>query len=192
MSAHAAIESLKRYPSAILSVVVILVCLVLYLLRGDIAAELEMTESASFSRIRLVEKNTANAVGITADLELLNTKVEAIQQRLFNRDQKAVITNFFYALEDDAELLITSISQVPTEDVTYSKGGSLELQNYLALSYELILEATFKEFLKVLYTLHTADPFIRVVDYQLTSEDVSSSSAILKIRVRLVVLAKKN
>lgn len=192
MNINDVIKNLKLYPLAVISFVVVLVCLVLNFLRGDLVTSLETTESELYSRIRVIEKNKVNASGLKSDLENLQAQVDTIDERLFDRYETAVNTNFFYALENEAELVIKSVSQSAREDTTYSKGGVLELGTYSALSYEFIFEAKYREFLKLLYKLHVADPLMRVVDYGITAGASPDLSEVHNVRIRLVVLAKKN
>jgi hypothetical protein len=192
MNVNDVIENLKLYPLAILSFVAMLACLVLHFIRGDVVANLELAESELNSRIRVIEKNKANADGLETDTEALLAKVDAIDGRLFDRRKTAVNTNFFYGLENEADLVITSVSQAAKEAQVYSKGGALELDTYTALSYDFVFEAKYNEFLKLMYKLHTADPLMRVANYQISAGDSVKSSGIHNIRMNLFVLAKRN
>jgi len=188
---HKLIRTLKEYPIAVLCAVVILVCSAAIFLRGGAALQLSAKEADLNSRIRTIDQNVKNAKGIREDVEEVELLVEQIEARLFNRDQRAVNINFFYDVEDRLGIRIANISQMPTEDALYSKGGVKELKLHSTISYNLSLNGTFQQILAFLYELHRVDPMIRVAGFQIAKGGARGSDGeTLDARLRLVVLAE--
>lgn len=189
---HKLIRSLKEYPVAILCIIVILVCSAAIVLRGGVALELSAKEADLTSRIRTIDQNVKNAKDIRKDLEELELLVEQIEARLFNRDQRAVNINFFYAMENRLNVRIANISQMPTEDPLYAKGGVKELKLHSTISYNISLKGTFQDILTFMYELYRVDPMIRVGDFQIAKGGArGSDEGMLDARLRLIVLAEK-
>lgn len=186
------IRILKDYPIAVLSAVVIIVCGAAIVLRGGTALELTAKEADLNSRIRTIDQNVKNAKDIRKDVEEVELLVEQIEARLFNRDQRAVNINFFYAMENRMQVRIANISQMPTEDALYAKGGAKELKLHSTISYNLSVNGTFQEILAFFYELHRVDPMIRVADFQIAKGGSrGSDDNTLDARLRLLVLAEK-
>lgn len=185
------IRILKSYPLAILCVLVILVCAVIIFLRGDIASELSAKEDDLNVRILTIDRNIKNAKNLKEDVDELQSYIDQINGRLFNRDQRAVNINFFYAMEDQLDVRISNISQMSDEDEIYAKGGSRELKLYSTISYDISVDGQFGDILEFLYELQRVDSFIRVVSVQLGDAGRSEGqTGELQARIRLVVLAE--
>lgn len=183
---------LKEYPLAVLSVLVVLVCSVAIFLRGGVAQELSAREADLNSRIRTIDQNVKNAKNLKEDVAEAELLAEQIEARLFNRDQRAVNINFFYALEDRLNVRIANISQMPTEDPIYAKGGARALNSHSTIAYNVSLNGRFVDILTFLYELHRVDPLIRVADYQIAKGNARGAATDnLDARLRLIVLAEK-
>lgn len=186
------IRTLKDYPIAVLCVVVIIVCSVAIFLRGGSALELSAKEADLNSRIRTIDQNVKNAKDIGQDVEEAELLVEQIEARLFNRDQRAVNINFFYGLENRLNVRIANISQMPTGDALYAKGGVKELKLHSTIGYNLSLSGTFQDILAFIYELYRVDPMIRVADFQIAKGGARGGDGeTLDARLRLIVLAEK-
>ncbi|MEN8661999.1 MAG: hypothetical protein ACN4GF_07360 [Lentimonas sp.] len=188
---NAVIENIKRYPLVFISVAVILICLVLIVMRGDVVATLEQTEGDLYGRVRVIEKNKINANGLKAELEQVRAKVATIDERLFDPNKSSLNANFFYSLEEQVDILITQVNLVESQDPMLSKGGSYELKQYGALTYNLMIEGTFTEIIRFMHKLHVAKPLIRIADFQIQEGAQSAIPGALKTNIRLLVLARK-
>ena len=186
------IRTLKDYPIAVLCVLIIAVCSMLIILRGGAAEELSAKEADLNSRIRMIDRNAKNAKNLDQHVETIERLVEQIEARLFDRDQRAVNINFFYALEDRLNVRISDISQMPAEDPLYAAGGARELKLHSTIGYNISLSGSFQDMLRFLYELRRVDPMIRLADFQIekgNGRDRNGDS--LDARLRLLVLAEK-
>lgn len=191
MSANSIVVTIKHYPLAVCSAILLVVFGAVIFLRGDVLSQLETTESELNSRIRTIEQNLINSNGLEAEVEQLESEVVSIDRRLFDRSQSAVNANFFYGFEDKADVLITGVNQLQVDDAILSKGGPNELKLYTALVYEIGCEGGFSQILSFLFQLHAADPLIRVADFQL-SEGSKTAPGALTAKLRVLVLARQN
>lgn len=183
----ALMEKFKDYPLVVLSGVVILVCLVLYFIRGDMATTLEQTEGELYGQIRVIEKNKISANGLDAELEQLEAYVKSIDEgdRLFNPNQSAFNANFFYELEDEVDIVITRVDQV------LARSDELELKEYSTITYSLSVEGTLSNLIRLMYTLHVAQPLMRVADFRVSDNARSLIPNSLGAELRVLVLAQK-
>jgi len=182
---------LKRYPVAVVSGIVIILCLAAFFLRGDVLTELERQEEELNSRLRVIDKNAKNSKGLSEDLELVGAQVEEVDTRLFDREERAINTNFFYDFEDRVDVLISSVNQSPGEDPALGKGGPNALAEHTALVYTIELSGTFVNVVKLLYELHVAEPFIRVADFEIDRGSRTASDD-LRAVLRVLVLAEND
>jgi len=193
MNLSAMTDKLKQYPLAVLCGGLLIVFIVIIFLRGGVASDLSVEESDLNSRIRTIEQNTKNSNNLKRDAEDLNVIVEQIDARLFDRDERAININFFYAVEDRVDVVVSGISQLPQEDPIYAKGGPRELKLHSTLVYNISLNGSFENILRFFYELYRVDPLIRVADYQLSAaRGVDADPDQLEARVRVLVFAQKD
>ncbi|MGZ0656035.1 hypothetical protein ACWPKS_10570 [Coraliomargarita sp. W4R72] len=186
------IRNLKNYPLAVLCFVVILICAIVIFVRGDAAMELNAKEADLNSRIRTIDQNVKNSKNLEQEVDEIQLLVEQIETRLFNRNQRAVNINFFYALEDRLDVRITNIGQMPAGDPIYSKGGARALKLHSTIGYNISLTGQFDEILVFMYELHRVDPLIRVADFQIADSSRQGSPGSLEARLRVIVLAEND
>ncbi len=192
MSPKRIIEVFKTYPLAFICSLLIVACAVFLFMRGGVSEELSIQEADLTSRIRTIDENVKNANGIDKDVEDLESIVEQIDARLFDRDERAININFFYALEDDLDVVFSDISQLPTEDPVYAKGGPRELKLHSTLVFNIVVGGAFEEVLRFLYELHRVDPLIRVADFQIGDVGKLDQPDNVSARLRIIVLAEKD
>ncbi len=185
------ISILKNYPLAIICFVVVAVCGAVIFLRSGNLVELYAHEADLNSRIRTINQNIKNAKDLEQQVQEVELLVEQIEARLFDREQRAININFFYDLEDRMEVRIANISQMPSEDSTYAKGGPRELKLHSTIAYNMSLNGKFDEILRFMYELYRVEPLIRVADFQIATANLNSNEGELEARLRLVVLAEK-
>ena len=182
---------IKKYPIAVTCWLLIVVFAVLILLRSGVAAELEITESDLNARIRTIEQNDKNSIDIQQDTEDLTVLVEKMKTLLFNPNERAINVDFFYRLEDLANVVISEIRQLPMPDPIYAEKGPRELKLHTTLVFDISCRGTFENILKFMNDIHRVEPFIRIADFELSRQDRQVDSSIVNARMRLIVLAKK-
>lgn len=190
-SSNKFIDTLKRYPLAVICFIVIVVCAVVLFLRAGILAELSAEEADLNSRIRTIDQNVKNAKDLEEHVDEVGLLVEQIQARLFDREQRAVNINFFYDLEDRMDVRIANINQMPAEDSAYAKGGPRELKLHSTIAYSMSLGGEFDQILDFMYELYRVEPLIRVADFQIAVGNRKEKGEGLEARLRLIVLAEK-
>lgn len=186
------IDKLKQYPLALTCAVLILVFIVVLFLRGGVAAELAAEEAELDARIRTINENIKNSKNLEQDTAKLNAMVEEIDALLFSRDERAMNINFFYNFEDETDVVISNISQLPQPDPIYADGGVRDLDLHATLVYSINLSGSFSNILRFLYEIYRDDHFIRVADFQIAREEGEMGGASVDARLRVLVLAEEN
>ena len=187
------IRTLKHYPLASICGVLLVLLVAFIVVRGDTASQLEVREDELNSRLSKIDINAENAKGLEADVNSIEAAVDYKDERLFNRGQRAINTNFFYSLEEEADVLVTQVSQSPQEDPVLGAGGPRELKLHDVIVYSISVDGNFEGILRFLSALHHVKPYIRVADMTLSASDRRGASrAALTAKLRVLVLAKKN
>lgn len=192
MSLPPFVERLKQYPLAVISAVLIVVFIVLIFLRGGVVEALSIEESDYNAQIRAIDQNVMNANELAEEVEGLELIVEQINARLFDRNERAININFFYAFEERVDVVISNIVQLPEPDVVYATAGPRELKLHSTLVFNITMKGSFENVLRFLYELHRVDPLIRVADFQLSDAKNETNSDVLDARMRVLVLAQKD
>ena len=181
-------DQLKRYPLAVVCFALLLVFVVLIFLRGGVLPELSIRETDLNAEIRTIEQNSKSSTGLKPQLEELDSRVEEIQSRLFNRDDRAININFFYALEDRVGVVIANVNQDSSPDPVFSKGGKRELKLHSTLVYNIGLSGSFESIVKFFYEIHQVAPHARIADFQVRS---GNEEGVLDANLRILVMATK-
>jgi len=192
MSFSAIINKLKQYPLAVICLSLLLVFIVIIFLRGGVLDELSIVEADLNSRIRTIKENTKNAVDLEKDVEDLNLIVEQINARLFVRDERALNTDFFYALEKRVNVSDFNATQLAMADEAHDKGGPRELKLHSTIVFNIAFAGSFEETLRFFYELHRVDPLIRIADFQLSGGARGNRLGNLDARLRVIVMAQKD
>lgn len=179
---------LKKYPLAIACFLIFAACLVLMFLRGDRLSELTTKEASLNSRIAVIERNERNAVGLEGQLEQAEAAIAEMKSRLFKREERAVNASFFYDMEAEFGVRITSINQQPGGYGFYNKGGIHELKRNSTMVYSISLSGQLTEILSFIHQFTQVDPFVRVVSLQLERGNQAAGS--LNCNLSVVVLSE--
>lgn len=187
------IDKLKEYPVAVISALVFIGCAVVVFMRGDLVAELSLRETELIAQIRTVNDNVIDSRNLEQDVESLQGYVAAIDERLFNRNERSINTAFFYSYEDKLDIIISNVSQLTDEDPALIKGGPNELSLHSGIVYEIRVDGTFQEILEFMYEIQQADALMRIANFEVyASTAVGAAPGTLSAKLHVVVLAEKN
>lgn len=186
------LDKIKQYPPAAISLIVFVFLGVILIMRGGVVDALTVREAELIKRIQTINTNIKNSTNLEQDMQVLQRDFDAIREHVFNRNERAANTDFFYSFEDRLDVLITEVTQLTTKDPALVKGGPNELKQYSAIIYDIKVTGTFRKILEFLHTIYQADAFIRVAGFQI---DVSRGQELdvknLTGRLRVIVLAEK-
>lgn len=191
MNKDTIIGIIKGYPLALTCIVLTLGSLAALFLRGGIVDELIIAEGDHNSRLRIIQKNLQNSQNLSEDLQSLESVLSGVSERLFDREERAVNINFFYAFEDEVDVVLTSISQRNGGDPLYDKKGSRALKKYSTLVYDIDVAGSFSSVVEFIEKLSLVDPLIRVADYNVSTSGKGATRNSVNADLRVIVLAKK-
>lgn len=181
---------LKKYPLAIICFVIFVTGGVLTSMRGGQLTELENEEQELNARDRVIKRNVRNAIGIKEELERVQTVVEAMQSKLFRREERAVNANFFYDMETPFDVRITQISQQGGDHRFYTQGGIHELKLHSTTVFSIGLVGQIENILSFVHQLKEVDPFVRVTNISLAMGNQNQGAGFLQCSLSLVVLSE--
>jgi len=186
------VDKLKQYPVAVIGAVVLILCMGVAFLRGGVVAELSAQETELIARIRTINDNVKNSKNLEQDVESLEGYVVSIDERLFDRNERSINTNFFYSLEDQLDIIISDVNQLTVEDPALIKGGPHELTLYSGIVYEITVSGTFQEILGLMYEIQKVDSLMRIANFQVdVANGKGATLGTLFAKLRVVVLAEK-
>lgn len=185
------LEKLKTYPLAIISFLLVIIFLGLNFSRSGITDELSVEEGDLTSKLRAIEENVKNAEGLNGHLEALETLVSEINERLFDRDERAVNINFFYDLENQYDVTFDSINQRAAPDALYEPKGARELKRHSTIVFNLNLSGSFKDVIRFIHGLHQVEPLLRVADFRVSDAAEVESPEDVNATLRIVVLSER-
>ena len=176
------LDKLKTYPLAIFCFTVGFVCLVLLYLRSGIVDELSVKETDLTSELRKIEENVKNSKNLDQHRSEMEALVEEIDARLFREGERASNLNFFYELEEAQDFSYGSLNQRGAESAIYRKGGARPLNEFSTMVFSISLEASFERILRIMHTLETSYPVIRVGSFDLRGAGTVSRRGVVRQR----------
>ncbi|MEM7790477.1 MAG: hypothetical protein AAF546_03665 [Verrucomicrobiota bacterium] len=191
MAGNSIVDKLKRYPLALLSLVCWIAIAIVIFLRGDALGNLESKENELSSSLRLVEGNAVSSKDLESQVERLEKDVEAIENRLFKKERRAINTDYLYSFEEDHDILIREVKLSEAEDSNHKKGGPNELKIKSAIVYNVSLTGGYQSFMEYIYSLYKSDAFIRIADLDITGTKNSGTESSLQAKLRILVLSEK-
>ncbi len=193
MKAPAFLAKLRQYPLAVVCVGIFIGMVVLAFLRGNQVELLSTTEQGLSSRLGVIKTNQMNTPGLAEEVEAVEARVEDFKKRLFDRDQRAINTDFFYNMEDSVDVRILEVSQTSANHSATMPGGPHELKQHDVIVFDLSVRGTFPEIVGYLQRLHQVDPFVRVSDLEIggAGRGDAAIGAALSASLRVLVLARQ-
>ncbi len=181
------LEKLKGRIPAVVCAILAVVAFVYTYARGAMEATLVESETALTSEINQIDANTRAAAELANQLETLNQSVESIEARLFQASARAINTNFFYQMEELADI---RVAQVRQGSVIAPEGN----REYAAIEYTLVAEGTFTDLVQFLYNLRTVNAFIEIRTFDIRGASgggATRDAANLTLSCTIRVLAQK-
>ncbi|MEM1223647.1 MAG: hypothetical protein AAGH40_12900 [Verrucomicrobiota bacterium] len=192
MKDNVIVDKLKRYPLALISFVCWIAIIVVIFMRGDALENLEGEESELSSSLRLIEGNAVSSKDLENQVEKLEADVKEIEGRLFNKERRAINTDYLYSFEEDHDIAISNVKISEAEDNNHKKGGPNELKVNSAIVYNVSLSASYQNFIEYIYSLYKSDAFIRIADLDLTASKDTATNGELRAQLRILVLSEKD
>lgn len=188
------VEILKRYPIAIGCALLALVGVGLIVMRGDVLGEVQREEEQLQSRIKIIDTNSKQSKGIEEDVAKLEEYIELLDGRIFDREKRAINTNFFYAFGEDMDVSITNVSQRREEPKLFAKSGPNALSLHSTIGYDISVVGKYGELIKFMHKFFVVDSVARVTSFSLSPSNTGAGGAdpSLKLSMEVVVLSKKD
>jgi len=181
-----------RYPVALVCVGLIAVFVVVFFLHRDVVEALSAQEQDKEARIRVIEGNVNEAKGLESDVEKLESLVQRVDGRLFQPEARSENKDSFYSFEDEFDVLIADVRQLPGEPAALKKGGVHELKLHSVIVYELVVNAEYADVLRFIDGLYRAKPIMRVSDFKISQSRVSGAQGeSLTFAFRVYVMSAK-
>ena len=188
------IDKFKEYPAAVISALVFIGCVAVVFMRGDLVPELSVQETELIARIQTIKDNVIDSRNLEQDVESLHGYVAVIDERLFDRNERSINTNFFYSFENKIDIIIADVSQLTVEDPALIKDGPNELSLYSGIVYEIRARGTFQEILGFMDKIQKMDSLMRIANFELYAATTTQEAApdTLMAKLQVVVLAEKD
>lgn len=169
---------------------VVLVCLCVYIVRGDqITRQAADYDDLSVRSTRIL-KNLKYASDIEADLEVVRTTMNDVESRLFSPEDLATNQRYFYKAESVAGVDMTSIQQIikPLPDGKLNKKSRKEAENskFQEIIYEMDVQGTYVELLSFIREIEGGSAFSILEGLSVVPSKTDSSEVSMSISVSLL------
>ena len=185
----------KRYPVAIICALISIVGAGVIIMRGGVLGSLSAKEEELSLRLGVIESNSKTGRGIENDLESLQAAVKDLEGRVFDREKRAINTNFFYAFADGMGVAVTQVTQQSIESRLFSKGGARELSLHSTIAYDITAIGPHAALLAFMHKFHEVDEITRVSSFSVVPDQKSVASGgepELRLTMEVLVLSQKN
>lgn len=186
---HSPLNKIRRYPIATGAVGVTLALLAIFFLRGNAVPGLEVREADLVAQVRLIESNAQSATGLSGDLDTVEATVEEIESRLFDREELAINTSFFYGLDDQLGAQVREVTQAGAE--TARRGDANKgLKTYSVITYNLSVAGSYAELVEFLGVVDSVSPFARVSSFELKQGSGAGGKNSINLNMKVEVLGR--
>ncbi len=185
MDSEALLAKLKQYPIAVGGVVLAIVFGLLIYFRGGKIPELEAKQEDLDLRWKTIQTNAKQAVDINEDVSRMTQFAGEIDERLIDRDARAINYQYFYRLEESSGVSLTTLNQsasVPAISVPLSLTAPVE--------YAVAAAGTYPQILNFLYSLEHGRIFSRIETFSCTAASDEEANNV-KINLKMSILGTK-
>lgn len=185
-------ENLKKNPSLLLGVFILVVCLAFGFLRASQLAKLSVAEADLNTKLDKISLNIKHSEKIDEDIQKLSELVGAIEERLFVGEERSTNIDYFYSFEEKLDIVISEVEQLDDSRGKFAEDGPHRLELYSVINYDIRVNGSFREVLRFLYEIYQIDSIMRVSEFQIdSSNNKGSETNELSAKVRVAVLARK-
>lgn len=192
MNAQAILEKIKQYPVPVVCGIVIVIALILLFIRGPKAEELDGTLSDYERNWKQIQANASRSRGLESHVKKLENLKSEVDSRLMSTETVAINYEFFYALEKQTGVRITSMDQREALEGNALPGQIAGMENYIAIPYNLIIEGRFSQILEFLKELNRGRYIIRLDTFNFSATQSEDASGEIVSRFELFILGRKN
>jgi uncharacterized DUF497 family protein len=189
MNTEKILTTLKKYPVAVAAGLLAVVLFGATQFRSGRTEALEAENQVLQREASIVERNTVNAVRLAEDVESVRSLVEATEDRLMARGQRALNQEYFYRTARQSGVRIVSFRQAASSEAGAAVGGSLavELAEYEPITFALRAQGSFAEIVRFLGELREGEHFSRINNF--TTEMLTEDGAeVLQVALNVDVL----
>ncbi len=193
MNTDAILAKLKRYPVAVVCVVLTIIFIGVLYIRSSRIPALEEEMNQMEGEWKAIGDNKLHAVDLNTHLEKLNAITEKIDGRLMSADSKAINYQYFYKLEKSSGIRIEDLNQRDSSNAA-AKAGAAKLELFQPIVFTVTAEGTFKQILTFLYELQYGNYFTIIKDFScsgIESEKEKDVQDLVDLAVTLEVLGVK-
>ncbi|MEM8868511.1 MAG: hypothetical protein AAGC73_09620 [Verrucomicrobiota bacterium] len=192
MTISSILDKFRQYPLAWVALIIWIVIVATIFLRNDVLGSLEIKENELSTRLRLIEGNAVSSKNLDLQTDELRESVDAMQERLFVAEKRAINTDYLYSFENDYNVEISEVTHSLAKDPSHVKGGPKELSQHSAIIYTLFLSTDYGGLMEYLHSLYHSEAFMRIGDMSISSSNtMKSNTEKLQVRLRLLVLSEE-
>lgn len=156
-----AVRKCRQYPIAI-STLVLAVVLGLYVWSGgDNKIQLARQLTDLQSQWERMERNLRNATGLESQLEEMQELRAKMRTRMTRREEVALNLNYFYRLEQQSNVSISSINQLPASAGQQARHLPT-MADFDIIGYSMTIEGSFNDVLSFLQSIQQGEYFARI------------------------------
>ncbi len=190
MNPQAIIAKLKQYPIAVGGFVFILIVGGGYFLRKSHVPELEGKREILEVKWEAMTANATESIDIAEHVEKINDYSKEIKTRLMVRESKAINQQYFYGLQEQTGISLTTLAQSDIPPPPRAPPGKPNLTLYAPIAYSVGISGTFYQVLDFLNRLEHGRYFTRIEGFSCNTLGGNETDAV-QISLKMDILGVK-
>lgn len=194
MSFERLIETIRKNLVIAISGVITATCMTVYVLHIDKKPDLESEIEQIDIRISTMLRNITNSAGLEEDIEVVNSQISELEERMFQSQELATNYNYFFSIETSTNVSLSELKQVEivTEDANQKKHKMPNpiADAYVKIRYDMRVNGTFRDLVNFMRTLEGGPSFYQLEKFRLSKSSVGGDE-LLSMDVSFFMLGKK-
>ncbi len=188
------IEAIRKNLVIAISGVITATCMTVYVLHMDKKPDLESEIEQIEIRISTMLRNITNSAGLKEDLEVVESQISELDERMFRPQELATNYNYFFNIETSTNVSLSELKQVEIvkEDVNREKHKmpNLIVDAYVKIRYDMRANGTYQDLVHFMRTLEGGPSFYKLEKFRL-SKSSAVGDELLSMDVSFLMLGKK-
>lgn len=194
MNFDALLEIVKKNLIIAISGLVTVICMTVYVLHMDKKSDLDSEIEQIDIRISTMLRNITNSAGLEEDIEVVESQIEELDQRMFQSQELATNYNYFYNIEASTNVALNDLKQVEivTSDSNPKKRKMPNpiVDSYIKIRYHMKATGSYQDLVNFMRSLEGGPSFYRLEKFRL-SKALTGGDELLSMDVSFLMLGKK-
>lgn len=190
MNLDTLVAKLRLYPIAVGAGLLALALAGFAYFRMDAVPTLSKEEAELTSQVQTMDRNVTQAVDLSEQLDELKAAIATVNERLVEREQRAINYQYLYDLEQGSGVRISGLAQNEVVTDARQRAGKPSPKEFVGVPFNVTVQGTFGAVMEFLHRLETGRRFARIDTFSVTTAPGTSPDAV-SLTLQFEFLGKK-